>query len=111
VVASRDVGKIEGSTRGEGSADAKCEILARSEESGQFFTTEADSQGRFVLTGLAPGGYYLYAWPILHDVEYANENVLRRYEAYRRRVLVMEGATETGIELQLITGEMRGLGR
>jgi hypothetical protein len=98
VAVSSRVATIKGSTALDSGTGA---VLAQSETSGQFYSATIDHNGNFSVTGLAPGDYYLYAWSSLEEVEYAEPHFLARHIADRTEVSVTEGATITGVELEL----------
>jgi Polysaccharide lyase family 4, domain II len=98
VAVSSRVATIRGSTVLHSETGA---VLAQSETSGQFYSATIDHDGKFSVTGLGPGNYYLYAWGSLEEVEYAEPHFLARHIADRKEVSVTEGATITGVELEL----------
>jgi len=57
---------IEGTVLLAGSAFPGTEVVASSSASGQFWETSTDSLGRYVLEGLAPGRYTVWAEAIGH---------------------------------------------
>ncbi len=79
IALSTNVGTVRGLLRGWDGEGVHGEVLAQSEGSMQFYTSTADANGRFSITGLAPGEYSLYAWHSLSEIEYANPSVLRKY--------------------------------
>lgn len=44
----------------------------------------------FLLQGIAPGDYTLYAWPREAQIEYANPEYMRQFESYGKAVTVTE---------------------
>ena len=47
---------------------------------------------RFTILGIAPGEYVLYAWPSEAQIEYAEPEFMRRFEALGKTIRVTEGA-------------------
>jgi hypothetical protein len=76
---------------------APCGVVVKSEETGAFSTLVSDRRGMFMIGGLAPGEYRLYAWKNMTDIPYADPLFLQRFHAVR--VDVGEGDTAYGIDL------------
>ncbi|MDQ2949916.1 MAG: carboxypeptidase regulatory-like domain-containing protein [Acidobacteriota bacterium] len=55
----------------------------------------AHAKGRasaFIMPGVAPGDYVLYAWPTNSQIEYAEPEFMRRFEALGKTIRITEGA-------------------
>jgi hypothetical protein len=71
----------------------------------RFLTGETDQHGRFMLRGVAPGSYTLYAWRDLEDGVYRDPNFLKSQESNGTAVRVEEGSDQK-VELRLsLVGE------
>jgi hypothetical protein len=66
-----------------------------------YFNAQTDQSGRFVMRGIPPGQYALFAWERIDDGGYRDADTLRRYESLGRVLRVEGGATLT-IELPVI---------
>jgi hypothetical protein len=53
------------------------------------------SPGRFVMEGVGPGDYILYAWRREAEIEYADSDYMRQFISYGQPVTVMEGGKVT----------------
>jgi Carboxypeptidase regulatory-like domain len=62
-------------------------------QAGAKFTLLADA--KFILTGLSPGAYRIYAFSDLDDLEYANREALREYRGQRVDLQAGQQATVT----------------
>ena len=63
-----------------------------------------DAAPRFVIQGVAPGDYVLYAWPQDSQIEYANAEYMRQFESYGTAVTVTEdGKVSATIDKVLVS--------
>jgi hypothetical protein len=63
-----------------------------------------DATPRFVMQGVAPGDYMLYAWPQDSQIEYANPEYMRQFESYGTAVAVTEdGKVSATIDKVLVS--------
>jgi hypothetical protein len=62
-------------------------------QAGAKFTVFAD--GKFMLTGVSPGSYQIYALSDLNDLEYANPEALREYRGQRVELQAGQQASVT----------------
>ena len=63
--------------------------------------TTVDSEGRFTISGIAPGEYRVFAWERIETNSYYDPEVMRRYEQQGTPVQLGEGSREN-IEVKLI---------
>ena len=59
----------------------------------------SDSTGRFVIAGIPPGEYRIYAWEDLEDGAYFDPEFLKRYEVEGKSLMVAESSQNT-VELK-----------
>jgi hypothetical protein len=104
VYASGRVGTVEGTVHGAYSGAARSEVVAESESSGEFYRAMADDSGNYIISGLPPGSYRLYAWPDGRNFPYEDEDSLRWCDGEYSEVNVPEGATVAGVEIDLSDG-------
>lgn len=77
-------------------------VLAKSEDSGCFYTGRAGVDGVFTVKGLPPGEYSVYAWESLEGIEYANRKNLERYADAAVHVFVTEAVVLGDLNLEII---------
>jgi hypothetical protein len=56
---------------------------------------KSDASGKFVVRGLAPGGYRIFAFQSIAGGEYYNSRFLSKYESRGRSITVSQGGTAT----------------
>jgi hypothetical protein len=56
----------------------------------QGYLNGAVSSSAYLLQGITPGDYMLYAWPRDAQIEYANPEYMRQFESYGKAVTVTE---------------------
>jgi hypothetical protein len=88
----------------EGSA-VSAEVIAQSEDSGEFYKVTTDKQRNFLFAGVKPGEYRLFAWPGVDTIEYRNPLVLRKYNNDSTEVRVDQDDIGSAIELSPIEKE------
>ena len=67
----------------------------------QHKTARTDANGRFLLRGIAPGNYKIYAWDGIERFRYFDDGYVRQFEGMGKSVRIEESATGT-IDLELI---------
>ncbi len=66
--------------------------------------TTTDQYGRFTITGIAPGGYKLFAWEDVEDGAYEDPEYLKAFEALGEPKTIRERSRESA-QLKLIPAE------
>jgi hypothetical protein len=69
-----------------------------------YKTATTDQNGQFVLAGIPPGDYKVFAWESLEDFAWFDPDVLSRYETRGRAVHVTETSSEA-IDVRIIPAE------
>jgi 5-hydroxyisourate hydrolase-like protein (transthyretin family) len=67
-----------------------------------YKTAQTDQSGHFVIRGIPPGGYKLFAWEALESNSYYDREVLSVYEAQGKPVRLQESSKET-VDLRIIS--------
>jgi len=62
---------------------------------------QTDQNGHFVLIGIAPGDYKLFAWEDIEPYSYFDPDVLKQFEDKGKPVHVVDSTKDT-VELTLI---------
>jgi len=60
-----------------------------------FRTSQSDPDGKFSLSGLAPGAYSIYAWEGLDGFNYFDENFIKLYQPFGQQIEIGESETVT----------------
>jgi hypothetical protein len=63
-------------------------VLAKSRKTGEDFVSIPDQFGNFSVRGLSPGYYDLYAWPASDYLDFANPEMLQKYENDKMEVSI-----------------------
>lgn len=92
-----------GSIRGALEQSTHGTLVVQSEDTGVIRTAGADGNGAFLVSGLLPGSYRLFAWPSLDRVEYRNPSYLLRFKNDSAEISVGAGATADGVHVSLIS--------
>jgi protocatechuate 3,4-dioxygenase beta subunit len=69
-----------------------------------YKTTNTDQNGRFVVKGVTPGEYKIYAWEEMEEGAYEDPDFMQPHEAGGEAVSVKEGGRET-VRLKAIPAE------
>ncbi len=75
-------------------------IQSMSDEEVRIVTT--DTLQHFLITGLSPGEYRLYAWSSLKNIEYRNPDYLARFIRDSTKIILDEDEHETQLEVPLL---------
>ena len=67
----------------------------------RYKTARTDANGNFLIRGIAPGNYRIYAWESLERFRYFDEEFVRQFEGIGRSVRIEESARGT-IALDMI---------
>jgi len=74
---------------------------SRRENLALYFPTTSDASGRFVIRGVPPGDYKLFAWESIRPFAYQNAAFLAKHEDRGRIVHIIQGGT-VNAELNVI---------
>jgi hypothetical protein len=69
--------------------------------SDRYKTARTDSNGNFLIRGIAPGSYRIYAWESIERFRYFDEEFVRQFENFGKSVRIEEGARGL-IDLEMI---------
>jgi hypothetical protein len=94
---------ISGSIAQSDVTDENTGVVIQDVQTGETIVAKVDANRSFLITGLAPGEYRLFAWPSVNDVPYKDPQFLRRYADQSETISVEEGKASTQIEVPLIT--------
>lgn len=103
-------GEIEGSVKTAKDAPAALARVTLIPEEGHrsytsfFKTTNADENGHFVIQGVAPGEYKIYAWEDIEEGAYQDPGFMKQHESDGQAVSVKEKDHET-VQLKVIPAE------
>jgi protocatechuate 3,4-dioxygenase beta subunit len=111
VVVRSGAGVVEGTV-----VDAAAKPLARAtaalipntrrSNTALYRSTLSDTNGRFLLSGLAPGEYKLFAWPGMINGAHLNADFLSKYEEHGRAITITPGSRITA-DVSAFHGEGR----
>lgn len=90
---------IQGDVTRWSSAAKSADVVAVSESTGIIYHTLTDAQRHFVINGLPPGSYRLFAWPGPNLVPYRIASMRRRYEYQASEVSLDQGAMSEPVSL------------
>jgi hypothetical protein len=107
VVVSLHGAEVEGTVTDGRAAAANVVVVAVPDganrgRSDLYKRASTDAQGRFTITGLAPGGYTFFAWDDLERGSWESPEFMRAFEGRGRFVRLREGKNDS-IELNVIT--------
>ena len=98
-------GRVDGvalNKDGQGVGGAAVILIPRSRETARLYkSTTTDQNGRYILQGIAPGEYKLFAWEDIETGAYRDPDFLRRYEDRGESLHVEENGRYT-VELKVI---------
>lgn len=112
IVLAPGAGQIQGVVQeASGEAAFRCTVTLvpdppAAERSDLYKATSCNADGRFRLTGVAPGAYKLYAWEAIESGAERDPEFLRGYEGQGVPVRIAEDAAES-VQLRLIRGTTR----
>jgi hypothetical protein len=69
-----------------------------------YKTSITGGNGSFVMTGVTPGEYSLFAWEAMEPNSYFDPDVLRQYESKGRSLRIVDGSNQT-VELRVIPAQ------
>jgi len=97
IVLSGKAGAVAGSVKDTPGATVVLipEGLNRRQRSNWYRTTTADRSGKFVLNGITPGDYKLFAWDDIEDGAWMDPDVIDKVENRGAQITVREGGSET----------------
>jgi hypothetical protein len=70
----------------------------------RYKTTDTDQNGHFIIKGVAPGEYKLYAWEDIEAGAHQDPDFMKPHESDGQAVSIKEGAHEN-VQLKLIPAE------
>jgi hypothetical protein len=71
-----------------------------------YKTAITDDAGRFVIRGIAPGDYKLFAWEAIESYGYFDEDFLRQFEASGTSIRI-SGSSRESVTVRLIGAPLR----
>jgi len=66
-----------------------------------YKTAATDENGHFMIRGIAPGDYKIYAWEALEQFAYFDSDLLRQFDQKGKFMQMTEGAKEV-VEVKMI---------
>lgn len=111
IVVSSTGGRVEGVAAKEGQPFGGAHVVlvpeaSRRDQARLFKLASTDQYGHFVLRGIAPGDYKLFAWEELESGAYQDPEFLKRYEEQGEALRVEENSP-LGAQLKLIPSEAK----
>ena len=111
LVLSPNSGQIEGSVasaKDEPAIGAKIMLIpADSHQSPtRYKTADTDQNGHFIIKGVAPGEYKIYAWEDIEDGAYQDPDFMKPYESDGQTLSIKEHAHET-VQLKVHSSRKR----
>ena len=106
-VLSPNGGVVEGSVQNakdKAAAGAKITLIPDAKHRSsrlRYKTVDADQKGRFVIKGVAPGEYKIYAWEDIEEGAYQDPDFMKAHESEGKTVSIKERGHET-VELKAI---------
>lgn len=100
VVLSPNAGVVEGSA----APGAKVTLIPDGKHRSsklRYKIVDTNQKGLFVIKGVAPGEYKIYAWEDIEEGAYEDPDFMKAYEPYGKTVIVKERGRET-VELKAI---------
>jgi hypothetical protein len=70
----------------------------------RYKTSDTDQNGHFIIKGVAPGEYKIYAWEDIEDGAFEDPDFMKPHESDGQTVSVKEHAHET-VQLKVIPAE------
>jgi hypothetical protein len=104
---SPNAGVVEGSVQNakdEAAPGAKVTLIPDSKHrslKSRYKTVDTDQKGHFVIQGVAPGEYRIYAWEDIEEGAYEDPDFMKTHESGGTRVSIKERGHET-VELKAI---------
>ena len=79
----------------------------RRSNSALYKIVQSDAQGRFTISGIAPGAWKVFAWESVPANAFLNRDFLQEYEAQGTNVTVLAG-TRAGVDISVIRKKTAG---
>jgi hypothetical protein len=86
-----------------GDNEGKSCLVVQSVEDNEIRTLETDSRRHFVIGGLPPGRYLIYAWATFDQVEYRNPTFLTRFKDSSTSVDLDNSEHAQQVEVKLLS--------
>lgn len=109
LVLSPNIGQIEGSVanaKGEPAAGAKITLIPGGSHRSptRYKTGDTDQNGHFIIKGVAPGEYKIYAWEDIEEGAYEDPDFMKPHESDGQALSIQQSAHEN-VQLKLIPAE------
>jgi hypothetical protein len=110
IVLSRKPGRIDGVVvDGKGQPAARTQIILIPDQNrdrvGLYKFAKTDQDGHFIIRGITPGAYKVFAWEALEEFAYFDPDLMKKFEPYGTRVQISE-SDELRSEVKLIPAGM-----